>query len=184
MKLRNVATAIALSSVFSFAFAQTVTPVVFVTPTSSINAQNETVYSAGFNATHQGNGSFTDTFNFGSFANPSLASASLTATLVGFTATGYSLISGTLGSSALTFGTQGKNVTALFTDNDVMFSGPLQLTVTGKTINGGGSFGGNVNIAMSPSISAVPEPETYAMMLAGLGLLGFAARRKAKANQS
>lgn len=27
-------------------------------------------------------------------------------------------------------------------------------------------------------ISAVPEPETYALLLAGLGLLGFAARRK------
>ncbi|MBS0496347.1 MAG: FxDxF family PEP-CTERM protein [Proteobacteria bacterium] len=27
-------------------------------------------------------------------------------------------------------------------------------------------------------ITAVPEPETYAMLLAGLGLLGFAARRK------
>ena len=26
--------------------------------------------------------------------------------------------------------------------------------------------------------SAVPEPETYAMLLAGLGLIGFAARRK------
>ena len=29
------------------------------------------------------------------------------------------------------------------------------------------------------SIAAVPEPETYAMMLAGLGLMGFIARRKA-----
>jgi len=28
------------------------------------------------------------------------------------------------------------------------------------------------------SIAAIPEPETYALMLAGLGLLGFAARRK------
>lgn len=28
------------------------------------------------------------------------------------------------------------------------------------------------------TISAVPEPETYAMLLAGLGLLGFAARRR------
>ena len=27
-------------------------------------------------------------------------------------------------------------------------------------------------------VAAVPEPETYAMMLAGLGLLGFAARRR------
>ena len=29
-----------------------------------------------------------------------------------------------------------------------------------------------------PAISAIPEPETYAMMLAGLGLLGFVARRR------
>jgi hypothetical protein len=28
------------------------------------------------------------------------------------------------------------------------------------------------------TVAAVPEPETYAMMLAGLGLLGFAARRR------
>ncbi len=29
-------------------------------------------------------------------------------------------------------------------------------------------------------LSAVPEPSTYALMLAGLGLIGFAARRKAR----
>jgi probable HAF family extracellular repeat protein len=28
------------------------------------------------------------------------------------------------------------------------------------------------------SVTAVPEPETYAMMLAGLGLMGFVARRR------
>jgi hypothetical protein len=28
------------------------------------------------------------------------------------------------------------------------------------------------------SVVAVPEPETYAMMLMGLGLLGFVARRR------
>ncbi|MYM26426.1 PEPxxWA-CTERM sorting domain-containing protein [Duganella sp. FT135W] len=28
------------------------------------------------------------------------------------------------------------------------------------------------------AIAAVPEPETYAMLLAGLGLVGFAARRR------
>lgn len=33
-------------------------------------------------------------------------------------------------------------------------------------------FSGSINIA------AVPEPETYAMLLAGLGLIGFTARRR------
>jgi hypothetical protein len=28
------------------------------------------------------------------------------------------------------------------------------------------------------SITAVPEPETYAMLLAGLGAMGFVARRR------
>ena len=37
-----------------------------------------------------------------------------------------------------------------------------------------------VTLSTSPSASAVPEPEAYAMMLAGLGLVGFATRRKLK----
>jgi len=28
------------------------------------------------------------------------------------------------------------------------------------------------------TVNAIPEPETYAMMLAGLGLMGFVARRR------
>ena len=37
--------------------------------------------------------------------------------------------------------------------------------------NGGGEIRGFL-------VSAVPEPETYAMLLAGLGPLGFSARRR------
>lgn len=40
----------------------------------------------------------------------------------------------------------------------------------------GGSYAGVLNIA-----PPVPEPETYAMLLAGLGLIGFISRRRNKA---
>jgi hypothetical protein len=32
------------------------------------------------------------------------------------------------------------------------------------------------------NIAPIPEPETYAMLLAGLGLMGFVARRRKKAS--
>ena len=62
----------------------------------------------------------------------------------------------------------------------ISFPGPLNptdhyaLVVKGGLLpagHGSGSFAGNFHI------SPIPEPETYAMLLAGLGLLGFMARR-------
>ncbi|HOY69753.1 MAG TPA: FxDxF family PEP-CTERM protein [Methylotenera sp.] len=42
-----------------------------------------------------------------------------------------------------------------------------------------GTPGDNIGALLdNVSVTAVPEPETYALMLAGLGLVGFAARRK------
>jgi hypothetical protein len=38
--------------------------------------------------------------------------------------------------------------------------------------------GDQVFASVNESVAAVPEPETYAMLLAGLGLLGFMARRR------
>jgi hypothetical protein len=54
-----------------------------------------------------------------------------------------------------------------------MVSGPLTLTIHGVN-TGGGSYGGDINVAMAP----VPEPSTYGMMLAGVGILGMLARRR------
>ncbi len=55
----------------------------------------------------------------------------------------------------------------------VLAAGSYYLQVDGSVL---GSAGGkySADIALAP----VPEPETYAMMLAGLGLLGFTARRR------
>lgn len=41
-----------------------------------------------------------------------------------------------------------------------------------------GGAGGSSVYADNFTITAIPEPETYAMLLAGLGLLGFTARRR------
>ena len=46
----------------------------------------------------------------------------------------------------------------------------------------GGTVGADIDavgaIASAAPVPGIPEPETYAMLLAGLGLLGFAARRR------
>ncbi|MBA2659075.1 MAG: PEP-CTERM sorting domain-containing protein [Nitrosospira sp.] len=38
-----------------------------------------------------------------------------------------------------------------------------------------GSLGGPISVS---SVSAIPEPETYAMLLAGLGMIGAMVRRR------
>ena len=52
--------------------------------------------------------------------------------------------------------------------------GPLVLTISGVIGADGGSYAGNINLL------AVPEPETYGMMLGGLALLGYMTRRRKK----
>ena len=43
---------------------------------------------------------------------------------------------------------------------------------------GSASLGDWDDFVVGVNLSPIPEPETYAMLLAGLGLLGFAARRR------
>ena len=57
---------------------------------------------------------------------------------------------------------------------------PLSLTVFGYAGNAetltdsAGNYTGTISVR---TIAAIPEPETYALMLAGLGMLSFASRR-------
>jgi PEP-CTERM motif len=60
------------------------------------------------------------------------------------------------------------------------FNGVLQIEGTFSTMNvaiGQPEYWHGFNVG-SASVSAVPEPETYALMLAGLGLIGSIARRR------
>ncbi|HQM87597.1 MAG TPA: PEPxxWA-CTERM sorting domain-containing protein, partial [Methylotenera sp.] len=55
-----------------------------------------------------------------------------------------------------------------------------------KSVNFGGTANrvgfDNITFGSSTPVTSVPEPETYAMLLAGLGLIGFSVRRR-KASQ-
>lgn len=54
-------------------------------------------------------------------------------------------------------------------------------TAPGPANGGGQSLGDEGWGIASASVTAVPEPETYAMLLAGLGLMGAVARRRKQA---
>ena len=53
-------------------------------------------------------------------------------------------------------------------------------TASAYTTNEYGNYTSYLTSVLSP-VAAVPEPETYAMLLTGLGLIGFIARRRQKA---
>ncbi|WP_296509198.1 FxDxF family PEP-CTERM protein [Rhodoferax sp.] len=62
-----------------------------------------------------------------------------------------------------------------FADISYTGTGPWTLVATGtKTTASAGNFSGSLNV------TPVPEPETYAMLLAGLGVMGAIARRRNK----
>ena len=88
---------------------------------------------------------------------------------------------GTLVSSGTSLQSGNIDVWTLSSDN--LAVGNYYVQVSGNLVSdASASFGGAV--MMSPT-APVPEPETYGMMLAGLGVLGFLARRrKAAANQA
>lgn len=88
-------------------------------------------------------------------------------------------------SSGSNYWVSGTYATAGNTFTGSEFNGVLQLqgSFTSMKIDvGQPEFWHGFNVG-SASVSAVPEPETYAMMLAGLGLIGAIARRR-KAKQA
>jgi hypothetical protein len=76
------------------------------------------------------------------------------------------------------------NVLATDLDGSDGFAALITLTSGGIyhfAVNGtalGGSYEGILQTQIAP---AIPEPETYALMLAGLGAIGWAARRRQRA---
>lgn len=77
-------------------------------------------------------------------------------------------------------GTVLENAAGLQSGNDWMnYKGQVALNGATELIFSGigtsNSYGGSLD---NVAVTAVPEPETYAMLLAGLGLIGTIARRR------
>jgi hypothetical protein len=143
-----------------------------------------------FDARAASGGSFTDTFTFDltsptgltTFSkfkvtsvqpNPSLNPATVGLDLTGFWLTGP----GGLSYSA-----------TLATDSGVYDEWRLPTEVLGNghyTISVTGTVHSAASLAITGKlVTAVPEPETYAMLLGGLGMLGLMARRKRQASKN
>jgi len=143
-------------------------------------------YSFGFSNTFTGDdyqGVFSDNFEVlvgTSFDSGASVTANYTSTQ-DLTLSSFNLLLQNADGSVSTVAT-GTNLTPgqkldVWSFNTSNFAaGDYLLQVTGTVVGtAGGSYGGSINITPT---SAVPEPATYGMLLGGLGLIGFAARRK------
>jgi len=137
------------------------------------DVNNNIILSGGtnfFGALHTDAFDFTDVFTFNA-SGPFVASASLGT--VGSGANNIDFLSANLNGNALTLSPNGSFEFGSI--QNVSVTSPLILTVTGKSGAAGGTFAsysGTVNVA------AVPEPGTWAMILAGILGVGAIARRR------
>jgi hypothetical protein len=184
MKKSLIAAVVLASASFasSAVMAQTV---VGNTPQALKLTDNSAFFGDTFGMNNNGN-TFADRFTFtvgGATGTPGtnldaiISSISRTAD-VGLDITGLALY-GTgdkLISSGTSVNSGAMDVWTLSSNN--LAAGDYYIRVNGNLVsNAGASFGGAVMLA------PVPEPETYGMMLGGLGVLGFLARRR-KAKQA
>jgi len=157
MSIKSLALAAAIAATSSTAFANDV-----------VDAPAFAGLTSTFAALHSA-GAFTDTFTF---TLPGITSANASIITIGAGVADIDFTSATLNSMPLVLTTDaGGFVELLYTPSSYAVTGPLTLIVKGTSASNA-SYSGTLNV------TAVPEPETVALMLAGLGVMGFVARRR------
>lgn len=145
--------------------------------TQALSFDNGTAYFGHSFTSASAGDTFADKFTFsgsgvlsafvGAFTSPQLLDAIEISNFQVFNSAGFSLDGTKWSQGAFDSWTADSTGTLL---NDT-----YSVLVTGKLLTSAvTSYGGSV------TVSAVPEPETFAMLAAGLGIIGFAGRRRNK----
>ena len=174
MKLKQLAFAavIAAGSV-SAAYAENLTRSIALVP----NATQAGSFSAGWGATHQQAGAFTDTFTLtgavgGMFESVLANLSSMASTNIDFTSVSI---------NGNNFTTSKSGLVDLAAGQMAAVNGLLQMVVNGVAGQGPSQGTGiSASYGAMANASPVPELETLAMMLAGLGVVGTLGRRRMK----
>ena len=160
MKLKSLVLAAALLPAFGSAFADDYAIDLVGGPE---------LWSAHLGATHT-SGNFSDTFTF---TNYTAATGTAWGSLIN-NATSWSDISFSSvtlnGVNVATADLGQLSIAAIFGQE---VTGPLTLVVNGTVTGSVASYGGEFSVA-----TPVPEPATYGMMIGGMGVLAFLARRR------
>ena len=138
------------------------------------NAQSDIISSSFGNAISVGGtdkafadvvgGGFVDTFKF-TLTSAATITAGLTAVAPSSFSSGFFMLENYTSPTNFGSGTIGSTFTATLAAGDYFY-----------TVKGVGAAGSTY--ALKSVVAAVPEPETYALFLAGLGAVGFLAARR------
>lgn len=129
--------------------------------------------TAGFGITHYEGGTFQDTITFSPTYGEWLVDASLIT--IGFNpATNINFSYAEINGHPMSLSPAGVYEYAYMVQEPIM--GPLVLTVYGAVDTA--DWAASASYAGTLNISPIPEPATYGMLVGGLGILAFLARRR------